>query len=79
MHALIGKEANKRRAETLLANAITAGYTPKSLDNDSDLESIRDSEAYRTIARFIETSRRDRRLSPATSDDQSMPNEFQPL
>ncbi|QEG02800.1 Serine/threonine-protein kinase PrkC [Stieleria maiorica] len=73
VHALIGKDVNKRRAVTLLAKAVAHGYEPDDIGRDSDLEAIRDFEEFRIIERFLQTSRRDqrRRLRAANDEPQS--------
>ncbi|QDV47670.1 Serine/threonine-protein kinase PrkC [Stieleria neptunia] len=77
VHALIGKDVNKRRAVTLLAKAIAQGYQPASVGRDQDLASIRDREEFRVIERFLETSRRERRGQPLARQDTHEPSELE--
>lgn len=85
VHALIGRESNKRRAVTLLAKAIAQGYKPKNLNSDSDLDSIRDIEEFQVINTFYQTSQRDQRMRKKTGSedepdlDDAIPREYQPL
>ncbi|WP_182869626.1 protein kinase domain-containing protein [Rhodopirellula sp. JC639] len=79
VHALIGKEVNKRRAVTLLAKAVAHGYEPDDIGQDSDLQSIRDLEGFRVIERFLETSRRDQLRRLRAAKDESQSPDFQTL
>lgn len=69
VHALIGKEINKRRSITLLAKAIRQGYEPKDLGGDPDLKSIHEIDEFQIIHRFFETSQRDKRGKSKSDQD----------
>ena len=74
VHALIGKEPNKRRAVELLAKAIQAGYQPKKLMSDPDLESIREMSGFRAISRTYTLSRMGRSVT-----EKPMAVDYRPL
>ncbi|MCA9137785.1 MAG: tetratricopeptide repeat protein [Planctomycetales bacterium] len=67
VHALIGREKNRQRAVTLLAQAIHKGYVPKDLDNDPDLESIRGLDEFHVISKFVDATHGNQRVKPNQS------------
>lgn len=79
VHALIGMSQNRRRAITLLAKAIHQGYVPKNLENDPDLESIRNLGEFSVISRFIATAHRDQRVNPPSTEDDDLTSDLSPL
>ncbi|MCC9600168.1 protein kinase [Stieleria sp. JC731] len=61
IHAVIGRPFNRQRALALLAEAVKNGYPAEKIDTDPDLDSIRDTEEFESIRRFLEASQRSRR------------------
>ncbi|WP_436714377.1 protein kinase [Roseiconus lacunae] len=63
VHAVVGRSSNRLRATTLLAESIRNGYHANAIDTDEDLDSIRDTDEFRAIKKFLDTSnQRKRRL-----------------
>ena len=60
LHALVyqksGRSANRDRALVLLADAIRKGYPADNLGEDSDLDSIRDTEEFTMVAEMVNLS-----------------------
>ncbi|OYP28318.1 protein kinase domain-containing protein [Rhodopirellula sp. MGV] len=66
IHAVIGRPMNRRRAISLLTEAVKHGYPAEKLESDEDLQSIRDTEEFETIRKFLGNS--NRRVSESGSD-----------
>jgi serine/threonine protein kinase/tetratricopeptide (TPR) repeat protein len=74
VHALVGRQPNQRRAAELLVESVESGYRPKRLMSDPDLESIRETDEFRAVKRFMEMAKGGNLVTARSGSDDENPS-----